>query len=314
MAADSIYVTLVSTTSNDLNDGKNTAAHFTNRLKNPLALTGEWEVALLDIQLPHYQLNVDMNRPVLEFRTNKTWNNTLLFDPNVPATPAAVITEFAKYPYTVTPDEMLKVRRMWRMIREKSDTYRWRLNMPTGSYTSIHAVITYMDIAMRSLFLISHWKFMEFDEVNGRVCYYLNSYIDNFKIINNEVSCMLGFTVPGESDICFDVNYGSGTSDFSASTIKRYAQYPPDAKNGQHSFFVYTDCIEICNVGDSTGQLLRQLDAHQTGLVTFPTPYYKPVLRSNIDCIEIDIRNLAGNNPRFQRSCTTCTLHFRTRV
>ena len=55
----------------------NTISHFTTRLRKPLDLSGEWEVALVEISLPTLWKNIDYKRCRLAINTDgKTWRET----------------------------------------------------------------------------------------------------------------------------------------------------------------------------------------------------------------------------------------------
>lgn len=362
----SIYVTLVSTASTDLYPN-NSAANFTNLLKNPIVLSSNnWEVALMDIQLPailadapldlvkshfgdggyvrHLQPLMDIKTPYHLSTTNFTNEATL--PESLPTSLILTNRDLNEAPSlinTVTIDELRHVRHIWEQIdkeetdeEERNETvqrccdagtpasdssssseHTWRLWYLPGAYNTLQDLIDYYDRSVRALFLLPYWKFMEYDRFNGRVCYYHNNLMGFIRFHNCEVNRMLGLSTPYNSrdTTISDYRHGvpitrTGDSKYVVQTDKRYARWFPDMTS-RHKLFVNTDCIAVSNVGDSTGQLLRQINTYSKFNLEFAVPQYRPVLRDKLDTIEIDIRNLRGIHPAFQRSSTTCTLHFR---
>lgn len=48
-------------------------------------------------------------------------------------------------------------------------------------------------------------------------------------------------------------------------------------------------------------------------VVQYYRPHYVPLLRNRFECLEIDIRDVAGNSPPFQFGTLCVKLHFRQR-
>ena len=85
-----------------------------------------------------------------------------------------------------------------------------------------------------------------------------------------------------------------------------------------HQLYVYTDIIEHQLVGDTTAPLLRTVPAGntfgETVDVDFTKLRYKPVARSLVNDIEIDIRDETGKRIPFQNGRVIVKLHFRQKL
>jgi hypothetical protein len=91
--------------------------------------------------------------------------------------------------------------------------------------------------------------------------------------------------------------------------------------NNIHTLFVYSDIVQFQNVGDTFAPLLRTIPISGTNEAFKPihyiynTPQYIPVSRSNIDSIEIDIKDDLGNKiPFTSEGKVIVKLHFRPRT
>lgn len=102
----------------------------------------------------------------------------------------------------------------------------------------------------------------------------------------------------------------------SAKTLR--SNQPAALSHGLPSvMFVYTDLCESHVTGDVQTPLLRvvpvDLDKYDYGAVrlrSFSNIKYIPLLKSNFDTIEIDIRDEFGQSLLFDRGTLTVTLHF----
>ena len=96
---------------------------------------------------------------------------------------------------------------------------------------------------------------------------------------------------------------------------------PPNPVNvnlGYDILYIYTDCIEQQLVGDVQAQLLRSIcidngNTNTMQTISFESPHYIPVARSNFDTIDINIRDESGKKVPFQFGRVVVKLHFRLR-
>jgi hypothetical protein len=116
-----------------------------------------------------------------------------------------------------------------------------------------------------------------------------------------------------EKDFGFNENQltGRGVDAFSSDFKVR------DSINNIDTFYVYSDIVEYQIVGDINAPLLQVVSsATITGSVIdkiYDTPHYVPVLRNNIETIDIDIRTDLGNPIQFTSGRVVIKLHFRKR-
>lgn len=316
------YVSLLSSSSCDLYID-NKPGRFTNKLKNEIYLddAAEWEVALTDIRLP---LNI-INLPneivhILDLKGNFT-TPVVISDQANGVEMNMQFTEYwnhfiSKNPDTVTLEEVIQVRNCWDY---NSSTSTWSLYWYGAGYCpNVETIVQFIDAAVRALVLLPKWKFMGIDYTNSKVWYCPCKHIQSIRLYNTQIAKMLGITTPA-SPPYLDLEGMTPRITrhfFYNATNKRTGSFGIDLTNGNSPLFVYSDCVDTCNIGDGTGQLLRQVEynaSRNSSMNTFTNPYYKPVLRKCIDKIEIDIRDVLGHSVRFQRGITTCTLHFRRR-
>ena len=83
------------------------------------------------------------------------------------------------------------------------------------------------------------------------------------------------------------------------------------------TLYLYTDIVESRIVGDTLAPLLRALpiSGRHGDRVSdrFTNVHYVPLLCSNFNSIEVDIRNDMGRRVPFEYGRVTVTLHFRRR-
>lgn len=103
------------------------------------------------------------------------------------------------------------------------------------------------------------------------------------------------------------------------SKLPLISKNPLDFNGGYHSLFIYSDIIQSCAVGDTFTKLLRVVEvpsSYSFGdqcVVTYDNPQYHPLLKKDIDSIEIDIKDDSGETVPFRFGRSICTLHFRKR-
>jgi hypothetical protein len=85
--------------------------------------------------------------------------------------------------------------------------------------------------------------------------------------------------------------------------------------NSIDSLYIYTDIVEYQIVGDENAPLLQVVSTTGTRDTVidkiYDTPQYVPLLRNNIERIDIDIRSDLGKNIQFTSGRVVIKLHFR---
>ena len=81
--------------------------------------------------------------------------------------------------------------------------------------------------------------------------------------------------------------------------------------------YLYCDIIKPVLVGNTEAQLLRRVEIPNNltiggqVVIKYQNPYYVPLVRSEFDRIEIDIKDDTGRSIDFPFGSTCVTLHFR---
>lgn len=90
-----------------------------------------------------------------------------------------------------------------------------------------------------------------------------------------------------------------------------------DLQRGFYSLFIYCDVVEPVVVGDVKAPLLRvvNISGKEGSTISriFQNIQYVPILRKQLDTIEIDIRSDFGQKVAFERGKVIVVLHFRRR-
>jgi len=98
----------------------------------------------------------------------------------------------------------------------------------------------------------------------------------------------------------------------------KQAEHPPDMKAGLYALYIYCDIVENQIVGDSLVPLLAKVpilgEYNSVSYTVFNPPMYLPLLRQEIETVEVEIKDDANNQIPFQYGKVVLTLHFRRRL
>ena len=101
-------------------------------------------------------------------------------------------------------------------------------------------------------------------------------------------------------------------------TDKQWAPYRHDITRGFHSLYVYCNVCAPQIVGDVYAPLLRCVPIRGNRgehiMKTYSDPHYISVTDRQVDVIEINIRDDAGELVPFTFGKLVCKLHFRRRI
>ena len=125
-------------------------------------------------------------------------------------------------------------------------------------------------------------------------------------LITGKLALQLGF----ESDVALTCNKSTNNAiniRHAARLVHGKKIQPPNPINvhiGYDIIYIYTDCIEEQLVGDVQAQLLRSVcinngDTHQIQTISFDSPHYIPVTKTDFDTIDINIRDGNGRKLPF---------------
>lgn len=265
------YIVLPSNSSSDYFPG-NTTSCFKTHLPRSLSLPGRWCVCLADMQVPQTFLHVAREEE----------------------------RSFVEIHSSVEEREPLALDKV-------VDVKQWRERsvVASGIYTSIDDLVTAVN-ETRSF--KGHLKFTYLPENGGRVQVKRicgeTCALHDFKL-SRELSHMLGFTAPLISLL------KPGRSAMSDQPACLASGLP-------NLLFVYTDICEPYITGDMHSPLLNVVSIDvgnymfgKTETKTFTTPKYIPLLHTNFEVIEIDIRDAFGRPAPFEYGTCTVTLHFK---
>lgn len=259
----------------------NTVTHFITQLPNTLKLQGEWAVALTEIQFPRTFIHVDKTSPHVmakAFKLKVNNNKTVL-----PAIKKNAIKLASKVQY--------------------------KIDIPSGLYPSINALIR----TINHTTVFKEHISMEYNEMRSMVsvkavpngCNKTICERSHIVYFSDTFSKIFGFKPDTIMDIHEQPIY---TADFPASLTHAI----PD------KLFVYTDICESYVTGDVQTPLLRIVPVDTTNYVygstqtkSFSPPNYIPLLRSEFNTIDIDIRTHTGDPVPFQSGTLIVTLHFK---
>ena len=135
---------------------------------------------------------------------------------------------------------------------------------------------------------------------------------------HSATASMLGFRRPVASKR--EAVTSSSVSDIDSDSSYPFHVEADDVVNltqGFDTLYVYTDIVESRIVGDTLAPLLRALPIsgrHGDRVsARFTNVHYVPLLCSNFNSIEVDIRDDMGRRVPFEYGRVTVTLHFRRR-
>ena len=120
-------------------------------------------------------------------------------------------------------------------------------------------------------------------------------------LITGKLALQLGF----ESDVALTCNKSPNNViniRHAASLVHGRKIQPPNPINvhiGYDIIYIYTDCIKEQLVSDVQAQLLRSVcindgDTHQMQTISFDSPHYIPVTKTELDTIDINTRDETG--------------------
>ena len=273
---------------------QNSLAAFTNHLSEPLALDGQWSVALADITLPSLVKNVPKTKFMMQSRREKT----------------NAIGEIV-YLYSM------------------GDYYQ----IGGGLYHNIDELLRAISLVAQlrmgwSIDPITQKLSLTFEAGTGLI--FPDSTIPDILGFRASRSSGGGITPSGKQDGFYigHQNYVAKLKDgekvewVGDFTIE--GDFPIDISGGRHLTFVYLNIIEYQHVGDSKAPLLRFLSTdfklNKGSIVekqaqthySFKDFQFKPLLSNTVQSIRVELRSEGGDLiPFIARGRTALSLKFR---
>lgn len=144
--------------------------------------------------------------------------------------------------------------------------------------------------------------------------YNMQTYLFNLQIAND---FSLEFSGNTGKELGFVFKYAEGSQ--RRNSFPASHPVPPQV-NKISALYLYTDIIEHQFVGDSFSPLLRTVSVPNSLRYgdyvshNYIQPHYIPVVRNNIDFIELDLRSDTGEPIQFGSGKVIIKLHFRQRT
>ena len=198
--------------------------------------------------------------------------------------------------------------------------------LPAGHYPTARGLVDAINGLMDKTFMnLTFHPRLTYNKFNERVEYSLGweqgvDDIRYFVDFGPELNHVLGFVHAVEGSVLQMAKAGGlaeeMTEAFHSNSLVAFR--PIDLYSGYHSLYVYSDVVEYSEVGDSLTQILRVIEVPKKDFgeqvtLTYPNPYYIPVLKREFQSIEIDLKNELGQSVPFQSGRVIVTLHFKKR-
>lgn len=306
------YLTLPSNTVSPTNKTNN----FRVTLPNLIDLSGQWEVALVEMMYPHSWPNL-MGNPMPSIpKTNADWieianANYRDTNPNLvffKFKPLGSGLEIAVVPpgHYATPDEFgaaistgLKRQNEIIIARESLRHRLYKNADPEKKKKSL------VDVAS-----ISEWR-----PIHECVAVVYNPVLKRMvlKLDTNHITTF-GFSRQLQYMLGFDEDPNSENPRYFTEP-ESVAKYPCDLMSGFYALFVYCDLVENQIIGNVRAPLLRIVPTDGSFgdfvTVTFPTPHYVNILKKQFSTVEINIKDDKGDYVPFDFGKCILKLHFR---
>ena len=282
------YVTLPSNASMDIYPD-NAISHYTTRLRQPIDLEGDWEVALVEASIPTRWTNVTARDARMRVQLTRRQEEPVMRDGveiGIKSVPVKrYFSASMKENHYERPQQFARaLNRTWSKLRTNitapyrfdGGVFKYRLPFKTFKYDAEENVIT------------------------------LNPEITQKIQVTNKLGLMLGIS--------------DGTKPW-VDVPKKKSEVGEalDTSVQINHIYLYTDITKYVNVGEIVAPLLRIIPMqsyvgnnrmdHYTHI--FSKPHYIPVSRQNIESIHIDLRNDLGENIPFIAGRSIVKLHFR---
>jgi len=289
------YVTLPSNTNSDYFE--NTIANYKTKLASRLQLNGNWEVGLSSISYTRTWNNIiyDEIIKIAYYSSGKRWElQPFTLGSGMYYTIEDLINRinnvFETNAQTATRDREIQLPRLEIIEKENKKYVRIKLSIFRNTYV-------FPEFSYNLCRLLGINKKL----LDDTCIAYFNKYIyeaEEFEL-NTDNSMQLYQPLKTPSDKYIDAD-----SDF-------------DLSDNYHTIFVYCDIIEPNYVGDTLSPLLRYVEIPTESkygeqiFINYDNIQYLPVISNDLESIEIDLRDDAGEPITFQYGRTICVLHFR---
>ena len=262
---------------------------FTTRLQSTCALTGDWEMALVDITFPRTWYTLDQVED-LRLRAGGWFAITCkgvgsvrnyFYERCVPAGYYDTVADVVKVINDICA-RLPTTAVVMNALKENAVAVDSRQDEKTNVIPHYFPKLRYVPSSKKCVIEIMKNQTIQFSPTLATILG-LSSRQNPTKM--RDADCVL------KSDLVADIN------------------------RGINSLYVYCDLLECVPVGDTKAPLLRTVDASgANGEIihkTFEQLRYIPLQKKNFDCIEILIRDDLGQPVPFESGKLVVTLHLR---
>ncbi len=187
-------------------------------------------------------------------------------------------------------------------LDEKRDDFKrilvtYKISIPPGYYSSPEEIVNLLNEGESKMF--RPIKFF-YDPIGKRIT------------MNMEKHCVLQME---SSDIMLSLGFHQQEYKTSKDDAIFVSESIASVKSMYHSVYVYTNIIENQHTGNYKVPLLRvvpvRADYGQLSCVNYDRPHFVPLSQSNIQIIEVDLRDDTGDLISFESGKVLMTLLFR---
>jgi hypothetical protein len=249
----------------------NTLARYKTRLQSPIELTGEWELALVEIIFTKSWPSIPRDAGKMTLSCGSLLDGSV--ELNAPSGYYSSMDQLINY-LNVNVDQKLLSHEF--VVNDNKTTLK-RVKLPEYAFPHF----TYDELNRKVSVVLQPGASIKFDE---HLC-------SMFGIITNPVA---------NNTSTVQAIAGEANCDIEAGIHALYVY----CDVAEHVVVGDTQA-PLLRVVDATGK------NGQNVYSTFDPPRYVPVRKKQFDSIEIDIRTDFGSHPSFMHGRVVCTLHFR---
>ena len=221
----------------------------------------------------------------------------------------------------IFPNRLVNVREGHNMVDIHRFTKKWtnslkmRFKIPAGSYDSVSKVVAAVEN------IIGKSKYGGTGSRGRRVNAFTISYNSTTKRVT--VTTKFNYAVHFGSDICYLLGFEVGklnAKGFDSIDGTRTGEYYASKTGGLNTLYIYTDIIKEQIVGGIHSPLLRVINLGQkenneeSTSMTMDRLFYCAMKRTNIDNINIQLRDDMGHLVHFEFGKVVVVLEFRPKV
>jgi len=284
MNFDEMYITLSSNVITKENPS-NSLSEYITILNQRLKLEGKWVVGISEISY------------------TKSWYNILETHP---------INFYDEFGNKYEP----------KIFKEDNETV-YDFNINSGYYESEQVLIDSINLELRKIKFLKAPQIV-YNKINNKIFIIPGSMENSVKLypsFGEEINSLLGITRRDIDNLFYKTN---NDFEFTKYEFKRIAKnkineafHPIEITRGYHSLYVYSNIVYPSYVGNTCSQILRVVEVPnnikfgEQCVIRYENPQYRPVILSEINSIEIVIKDDSDNLIPFKFGRVRIDLHLK---